>query len=499
MRILLDTNIFIYREDDHVIPEELKELLMVLNKTKTEILIHPLSIEELKKDKDERRREIILSKVESYPILESPPDPENDIEFNRMVKGKKENDFIDNALLFSVYRNAVDFLITEDMGLHKKARYVGIDDRVLLIADALKIFREQITHRTPTSLPSLREDFVYNLDLKDPIFDKLKRDYEEFEHWFTKIQKEGRKCWVHRREDGSMGALLIYKIEDEAVECTPPLPKKKRLKISTFIVTNVGKKIGELFIKLSVDFCLRNGIDEMYLTHYTEPNDRLIQLITEYGFRKVCDNARGEEVYLKRLKPDPSEIKGMEPKEIVNNYYPTFYDGIKVKKYVVPIQPKFHERLFTERDRRQTTLPEYRGEFIIEGNTIKKAYLTNSKITKIKEGDVILFYRSKDRSKITSIGVVESVYTRITDTDEVMRIVGKRTVYSRDEIENITQKPTTVILFYHVFHFENPISLQTLIDIGALSGAPQSIQEIDEKSYKEIMKRSGIDERFTVH
>ena len=50
MRILLDTNIFIYREDDRVLLSNLQDLLHTLNKIKAEILIHPVSVEELKKD-----------------------------------------------------------------------------------------------------------------------------------------------------------------------------------------------------------------------------------------------------------------------------------------------------------------------------------------------------------------------------------------------------------------------------------------------------------------
>ena len=75
MRVLLDTNIFIYREDDRVLTNNLQDLLHTLNKIKAEVLIHPVSVEELRKDKDNSRREIILSKVGVYPKLELPPNP----------------------------------------------------------------------------------------------------------------------------------------------------------------------------------------------------------------------------------------------------------------------------------------------------------------------------------------------------------------------------------------------------------------------------------------
>jgi hypothetical protein len=72
---------------------------------------------------------------------------------------------------------------------------------------------------------------------------------------------------VYYREDDSIGALLIYKTENEPIDSKPPLPKKKRLKLSTFKVTHVGHKVGELFIKLSIDFAVKNNISEIYLTY----------------------------------------------------------------------------------------------------------------------------------------------------------------------------------------------------------------------------------------
>jgi predicted nucleic acid-binding protein len=56
MRVLLDTNIFIYRETDHVISDDLQQLLFVLNKIKAELLIHPLSLGEIRRDRDTRCR-----------------------------------------------------------------------------------------------------------------------------------------------------------------------------------------------------------------------------------------------------------------------------------------------------------------------------------------------------------------------------------------------------------------------------------------------------------
>ena len=78
MRILIDTNIFIGRENNHVLNDELQSLLKILNSKKIEILIHPKSFEEIKRDSNISRKNISLSKLNTYPILEYSPDQNKD-------------------------------------------------------------------------------------------------------------------------------------------------------------------------------------------------------------------------------------------------------------------------------------------------------------------------------------------------------------------------------------------------------------------------------------
>lgn len=505
MRILLDTNIFIYREDDEVLSNNIQELSKLLNQKNIGVLIHPSSLEDIKRDQDENRRRIMLSKIHAYPILDSPPDPNMNTEYlNNVGIVANIHDRVDNEILYSVYKDAVDFLITEDREIHKKAKHLNINNRVLLIDDAVRIFGDMYKEGRVVTPPALKDDYVYNLDLNDPIFDSLKEEYHpKFEGWFKKISKDPRKCWVHYRENGKIGALLIYKYEDEPIsDTTPKFAKKRRLKICTFKVTHVGQKIGELLIKLSVDFALKNDLSEIYLTHFTQEEDRLVELITEYGFHKVgvkVDAAsKVEDVYIKKLLIGSEESKPLNPIEITKEFYPSFYDGPNVRKFVVPILPKYHSKLFTEFPKRQYTISEFMGEFVVEGNTIKKAYISRSKMRQINPGDLVIFYRSKDMKKITSIGVVDDVYLDVENTEDIIKIVSKRTVYSSAELEEM-KKPVMIILFRHHFHLNNPLDLGDLIDIGVLSGPPQSITEISHEKYIKIRDKGRINERYTVH
>jgi len=495
MRILIDTNIFIYRENYHVIPSNLQSLLKTLNDLIVQILVHPLSVHEIEKDRNHERRKISLSKIKTYPLLDNPPSFKNNQQFLTFV-GQTNNahERVDNNLLYCVYKNAVDFLLTEDRAIHRKSERVGISDRVFDIDEALEYFKRQLSVEKVPKPPALKYVPVHNLDLNDPIFTSLKVEYPEFIDWWGKISREGRKAWVYFKGD-RLGAILIYKIEDEAIASNPPLPKKRRLKISTFKVTYTGYKIGELFIKISITFAITNNIDELYLTHFTKPEDSLVVLVENFGFYKVAEK-NGEDIFIKKIVPDE---KTKDPIEIYRKFYPSFYDGKRIKKFIIPIRPEYHNKLFTDYQPRQPTLFEFGGELIIEGNTIKKAYLSHSRIRKMSEGDILLFYRSVDERRITSLGVIEKVYHNIKSPDEIIRYVGKRSVYNKKETEEIAKNPTKVILFKQHFHFRNPLALDYLRTNDILTGAPQSIVRISHEKYLLIKQGGGIDERFTIN
>ncbi len=448
MRILLDSKIYEITAD-HVLSNNLQDLLDVLKGVGAEVITGPLSLKDL-------------------------------------VRA----DFV------------IDFLVTEDRDLHKEASTKDLDNRVLLVEEALQIFNSYINKDTKIVPIPLKRELVRNLNYEDHIFDTLKEEYKpDFEGWFKKISKEGRKSWVYYRKDGTIGAILIYKLENEAIEDSkPPLPERKRLKVAMLKVTYIEHKIGELFIKMAVDVSVKNNIDEIYLTHFTKPNDPLVKLISEYGFNKIAVKNNGEEIFAKRLIVEGDESKRLSPIEISKIFYPSFYDGVHVKKFVVPILPEYHNKLFTDFSRRQITLPEYADEFVVEGNTIKKAYLSHSNIKRMGRGDLILFYRSEDEQAITSLGVVEAVYTGVEDAGQILQLVGKRTVFSREEIDKwVERSPVSIFLFRHHFHLMRSVNLERLIDGQVIKAAPQSVMEISSEKYAQIKKMGGIDERYTVH
>ena len=502
MRILLDTNIIILREDNKVIQEDLQILMRVIQKLDYKLLLHPKSIEDLNRDPDEQRRKITISKFKTYDTLEGVPDLNADLNFLDLIDSAgNENDLIDDSLLYAVYRNAVNFLITEDLGIHKKARRIKLSERVLNIIEALDLFKKEIPKEVNLP-PALTKSTMASLDVNDPIFDSLREEYNDFNNWYENKSRTGRECWAYIRNNGALGAVLIYKFENESIPSEPPLEKKDRLKIATMKVSHVGQKIGELLLKLSFELAIKNNISEIYLTHFTKENDYLVDLIDEYGFNRVSimnyDWADiPEDIYLKKIIVSVEDILNLTPAVISKSFYPNLYDGIEVSKHIVPIQPMYFDRLYTDFPRRQTMINEHLGQFIIEGNTIKKAYLSHASSRQMNSGDILLFYRSEDVQSILSIGVIDQVEYDKTDPTEILSMVGKRTVYSYAEIEEISKKATTVILFNHHFHFKKPVKYNKLLNENILRGPPQSITKIEHEEYQKIKLLGGIDERFT--
>lgn len=498
LRVLIDTNIFISRENAHLVPPDLQNLLVKMNELGAKLLIHPRSTEDLRRDQNQERRDVIMSKIGSYSFLEAPLDPRYDTDFlQRIGNPSNPNDEVDAAILYAVYRDAVDYLITEDKDIQKKSERVDLRKRVLSITEALNIFSEASMRHGLRHPPALSVVPVYHLKLSDHFFDQLKGEYPEFEDWFKKISREGRSGFAYLNEDDSLGALMILKIEDGEVSCDPPLTSKKRMKVATLQVEHVGFKIGELYVKLAVHEAIANNCEELYMTHFVKENDRLVELVHEFGFEPVAKNKRGEVIFVKALRPQSNQGSNLNPLEISQRFYPSFSDRRAVKKFLVPIRPDFHERLFVDYPTRQTKLPEYRGEFIVEGNTIKKAYLCNSNNRSIAKGDLMLFYRSEDRKEVTALGVVESARLYQRHVEDVARIVEKRTVYSIKEMTDMLRQPTTVLLFNWHFYLPHPVTLEELHAMGI--SAPQTLTRLSETEYLEIRRRGGIDERFAVN
>lgn len=496
--MLIDTNVFIQREGRHTVPEPLQELEKLLRTEGHDILVHPLSKEEVRNYENDKGRELAESKIATYAELKLPQYPsDSDTYFRDTIpEADTFNQSVDNMLLFAVYSDQVDRLITEDKGILDDAEALGVNDRVLSIKEGVDHFKDEPP--LVSGPPSIQKITLKELDVDDPIFDSLKDEYDDFGDWIGR--HPDRNAWVNRAPDGSLGAVLIIKPNEvEDIGDNLPLGKRERLKISTLKVAEDrrGSKTGELLISIAIQEAVNHEMEEIYLTHYIQPEDYLIRLIAKYGFVKQSETEDGESVFVKRVTPGPTD--NPDPQEAQVLFYPSFYDGEAVDKFLVPVKPEFHSKLFTSYQDRQPKLPEFSGQFFSEGNAIKKAYLSHSNTRQLDPQDVLLFYRTEDHKSVTSVGVVEQVSYGVTDADEISDIVGRRSVFRRVDLEEYAEKPTTVILFTWHFDLQNAVHYQQLLDADVVSGPIQSIQRIEQRDYKYLRRAGGIDERLTVN
>ena len=480
IKILLDTNLLIYREDHSVIDDKVLELTKILyDSNKYKIVVHPMTIEDISHIKDSDERDIFYSKVKVYEIIERPPKASD--EFNDIVGcSKLPNDLIDNSLLYAVYRDCVSYLITNDTKLRNKAKKVNLSDRVLGIEDAINLFKplEEKEIRTPAFI---NYEYLYNIELEDNFFDSLKADYKGFENWYKKKSLEGKMAYITRYSNNKIGSFLMLKVEDENEDYSnfkEPFKKDVRLKVATFKVANTGNKIGESYIKIIVKEAQKNKVNEIYVTVF-EKNEALIKLFSEYGFiqkttqmTEKTDGSFEEELVL---------VKSMN-----DNTYPNF-DWSNKNTFIVPIQQQYHEMLFPESETStQLSFGDLEGVNTYS-NTIKKAYICKAQTQQIRPDDILLFYASENKRSITTIGVVDNVFSGFATPDDLYAMAIKRTVYSLEEIKSNFASNSKLILFKYYRTLKEPITFKSLIENKLLKNVPMSIVKADSDLAKKII------------
>ena len=133
MRILLDTNVVIHRENKRVSNYSIGHLFRWIDKLKYDKVIHPYTISEIQKYRDPETQETISVKLESYDVIKTVRQPDTIFLSKIGQPEKNENDHIDNCLLYEVYLGRVDILITEDRRLRNKADHLGLSNCVFSI------------------------------------------------------------------------------------------------------------------------------------------------------------------------------------------------------------------------------------------------------------------------------------------------------------------------------------------------------------------------------
>lgn len=496
MKVLLDTNIIIHREASKIINQEIGELFQWLDKLHCIKTVHPLTIEEISKNKDSKVVNTMLAKLKSYSIIKSPAKLSSNLINICAPLDSQVNDHNDNLLLNEIYCDRVDIMISEDKKIHAKAKHLGIGDRVFKIEQFLEKIISENPDLVDYKVLAIRKSYFGDIDIQASFFDSFREDYPGFNKWFNK--KADELAYVCKL-DGELTAFLYLKIEDEKEiysDITPPFRPKRRLKIGTFKVTSNGYKIGERFLKIIFDNALQFKVNEIYVTIFDKRPEqiRLINLLEEWGFSShgIKQSGVAEEKVL---------VKNFERKQQINLHDPkkTFpFSSPNKKIFIVPIYPEYHTELFPDSILRSESPLDY-TENEPHRNALSKVYISHSRQRSLTPGDLIIFYRTGGLYKgvATTIGIVESMSDNIPDEKTFLRICRKRSIFSDQELLAYWHlRPNNrpfIVNFLYTHSLKRRPNLKWLQENGIIPDIhdmPRGFREISRENFIKIVNYS---------
>lgn len=507
MKVLLDTNIIIYREARKVVRDDIGLLFKWLDMLNYKKYIHPLTKDEICRYKDPQDVSSLMIKLASYNELAQtrihPLIEKHISEFD--VQGNDKNDTL---LLNEVVQKSVDILISEDKKIHRNAALFNVSEKVFTIEDFLDKVNVENPSLIEYEILSIKSPHFGMLDRDDTFWGDFKQDYVGFEDWMN--EKSQDPCYVSQDENGKILAFLYLKVEERNENyygINPLFQPKRRLKADAFKVIDTGLKLGERFLRIIFENALKQNVEEIYLTTFRkEPqHESLVALIEQWGFKYhgVKNSESGEEeVYVRDFSKQFDEAN-------IKHTYPFISQSKRV--FLVPIWPKYHTDLLPDSILSNETVENFITDKVCR-NAIHKVYTCRSVERSMKTGDIILFYRTRGlgpayyTSVITTIGIVESVKTNIKDVETFISLCRKRSIFTDDELkETWNYKQYTrpfIVNFLYVYSFSKPyINRKQLIDIGVIDltkGALQGFREISLEKFNLLLRECHVNRNFIV-
>lgn len=492
-RVLLDTNMIIYRESHRRTSFTVATLYNMFDKIKVTKLIHPRTIEEIEKYHDEELRDSMLTKIISYqPII---PNTGRD-EFFESVVSKYRQDYnseIDNNILYQVYSGVADFLVTNDKTIIKKAQDLYLTDRVFAPDNMLKLIEQEYPKLISYDMLSVQLKKFGQIDITNEFFESLKEDYENFEQWF--IKKNNEDAYVFE-EDGKIIGFLYLKIEDineNYYDIEPVLTPKKRLKIGTFKIIRSGFRLSERFLKIIFDNALKSDVDEIYVTLFEDKRQEVIMLkefMMQWGFLKHGYKKSTNELVLTK------EMKIYNKKENPKFNFPLYKS--KPNYFILPIDSEYHTDLFPDSILKNENMSLYK-ENLAHRYSLEKIYVCSAYNIKARPGDLILIYRSGDRyprrysSVISGMAILQNIVNP-KSLEEYLNLCKNKSVFDEESLKMFYNKNKwrKVVQLLYLKPFNNKIILQELYDLNIIekNKGPRPFHQLGENIFQKLINKS---------
>jgi len=503
VRVLLDTNVIVHREASTVVKQQIGTLFRWLDRLHYTKCVHPLSIDEIRKHKDTRVVATFEVKLSSYTLLRTQAADLPEVSRLRAAD-LTENSTNDTSLLNEVFAGRVDLLITEDRGIHAKARLLGIAARVFTIDD----FLEKVTAEHPDLVDyrvlAVRKELFGNVALDDAFFDSFRRDYVDFDRWFNR--KADETAYVSKTDSGDLIAFLYLKVEEALepyMDIEPPFWPCRRLKIGTFKVAMNGYKLGERFLKIVFDNAVTQKAEEIYVTIFNRDTEqeRLIGLLGDWGFRRhgLKRSSSGEELVL---------VRDFRPRADVNPATTFPYMSRRQRKFIVAIYPAYHTELLPDSILR-TEAPEDFEDNRANRNALRKVYISRSFRSDMAPGDIIVFYRTAAggaayyTSVATTLGIVESVVKNIPSEADFIALCRKRSVFSDAKLaEHWNYRPNNrpfVVNFLFTHSLPKRPNLKLLKENHIIREAPRGFDEISDDAFWRLIEISNANKNLIIN
>lgn len=336
------------------------------------------------------------------------------------------------------------------------------------------------------------------VNVNDPFFDSLRKDYGGFNNWFNKKAVSGEKAYVLFSDDGSAVLGFLY-LKDETESDNSILPNfdvHRRLKIGTFKVKAHHTVFGERFMTIVLRKMIEGNFDTVYVTTFSK-QEGLISLFKRFGFEFWGKKENGELVYTKTLK-------------VMNDFYKDFprINVNNAKYYILSIYPKYHTDLFP--DSQLYTEKNHVIRDVSYTNTINKVYLGSAPlISNMDKGDLVVIYRTSENGKKAEYNSVVTGICTVVDTKNIREFetldsfkdyCGKGTIFSNSELErfyNERKYPYVIKMIYN-FPLSKRIIRKYLCDeIGIPRSYPT--MEINRNEFLDILKSGEINENFIIN
>ena len=347
------------------------------------------------------------------------------------------------------------------------------------------------------------------IDIGDPFFDSLKRDYpgtensSGFTDWFKEKAQEGRKALVFEDEYG-IGAFIVLKDEREAIELGDrTLPEKERIKISTFRVAEryQGKRIGEGALGLVLWKWRDQAAKEIYVTTFSKQKS-LISLFLRFGFVNCGQNKNGEEVFIKsRVNVDLRDPY---------KAFPFVLGNFSHAGYVI-IDDTYHDTMFAyfELANNKKELKNKLGLSVRNGLT--KVYVGRASTIDYYINEPVFIYRkytgergSKYRSCVTSYCIVTNAFQAkrnnqiLQSFEELKERITNKAIFNEEELkrqyESYRNLTIVELLYCGYFGAGKNVNMDWLKNNGFWvknEGYPTKIH-LSNEQFQSILKEGGV-------